>query len=136
MPLECCDDSVFRKGNLPLPLRRGGWVVFRLMAKLSLSMMKPKRQCSLISYMSTPELPHIYQYPVSTSLYYTLFVIVIQKTCFKVKVLKTFKILSNCQIKHEHLLLNFITLISVLLVNFKTLHYYNSWSYETLIDCV
>ena len=48
MPLECSDDSVFRKVNLPLPLRRGGWVVFRLMAKLPLSMMKPNVDAPLL----------------------------------------------------------------------------------------
>ena len=40
MPLEC-DDFVFRKVNSPLPLRRGGWVVFRLTAKLPLSVTRP-----------------------------------------------------------------------------------------------
>ena len=46
MPLEC-DDFVFRKVNWPLPLRRGRWVGFRLMAKLPLSMTKPNWRCSL-----------------------------------------------------------------------------------------
>ena len=46
MPLGC-DDFVFRKVYWPLPLRRGGWVGFRLTAKLSLSMTKPNCWCSL-----------------------------------------------------------------------------------------
>ena len=46
MPLEC-DDFVFRKVNRPLPLRRGGWVGFRLMAKLPLSVTKPNCRRSL-----------------------------------------------------------------------------------------
>ena len=47
-PLKC-DDFVFRKVNWPLSLRRGEWVVFRLMAKLLLGVTKPNCQCSLIS---------------------------------------------------------------------------------------
>ena len=55
MPLEC-DDFVFRKVNWPLPLRRGGWVGFRLTAKLSLSVTKPNcrrslRLCLFMSYI-------------------------------------------------------------------------------------
>ena len=39
MPLER-DDFVFRKVNWHLPLRRGGWVGFKLTAKLPLSVTK------------------------------------------------------------------------------------------------
>ena len=46
MPIGC-DDFVFRKVNWPLPLSRGGWVGFRLTAKLPLSMTKPNCRCSL-----------------------------------------------------------------------------------------
>ena len=47
-----CDDFVFGKENWPLPIRRGRWVVFRLMAKLLLSMMKPNCRCSLVPKVS------------------------------------------------------------------------------------
>ena len=47
MPLEC-DNFVFRKVNWPLPLRRNGWLGFRLTAKLPLSVAKPIFQRSLI----------------------------------------------------------------------------------------
>ena len=40
MSLEC-DDFVFRKVNRPLPLRTGGWLGFRLTAKLPLSVTNP-----------------------------------------------------------------------------------------------
>ena len=40
MPLGC-DDFVFRKVNLPLPLRRGKRVGFRLTTKLPLSVTQP-----------------------------------------------------------------------------------------------
>ena len=46
MPLEC-DNFVFRKVNWPLSLRRGGWVGFRLTAKLPLSETKSNCQRSL-----------------------------------------------------------------------------------------
>ena len=46
MPLEC-DDLVSRKVNWPLPLRRAGWVGFRLTAKLPLSLTKPTCRRSL-----------------------------------------------------------------------------------------
>ena len=46
MPLECYD-FVFRKVIWPLPLRRGGWVGFRLTAKLPLSETKSNFRRSL-----------------------------------------------------------------------------------------
>ena len=46
MPLGC-DDFVFRKVNWPLPLRKRGWVGFRLTAKLPLYVTKPNCRRSL-----------------------------------------------------------------------------------------
>ena len=59
MSLEC-DDFVFGKVNWPLPLRRGGWVGFRLTAKLPLSETRPNCRRSLTILLN------------STTQYYTL----------------------------------------------------------------